>query len=154
MQFARVARATDFIYCYSILQANKRGEYQTGGGGDTPEPEIHAFFPFDPYRLPRSSSYIQGVYREWSSVAIDDDGEDDDEDEGDENDEDNDGGAMEPEGDAGEYHGSRASRTETRPAFTGALGISGQSRLGSDADSLGDSFGGMSISPAQPLMVS
>jgi len=31
--------------------------------------------------LPKSNSYIQGIYREWSSVAIDDD-EDAEEDEG------------------------------------------------------------------------
>ena len=41
--------------------------------------DLNSFFPFDPYRLPRSSSYIEGVYREWSSVAIDD-GHDEDSD--------------------------------------------------------------------------
>lgn len=45
--------------------------------------DLNSFFPFDPYRLPHSSSYIEGVYREWSSVAIDDgdeEGHDDDSD--------------------------------------------------------------------------
>lgn len=41
--------------------------------------ELNTFFPFDPYRLPKSNVYIQAVYREWSTVAIDDDDDDDDE---------------------------------------------------------------------------
>ena len=44
-------------------------------------PELNSFFPFDPYRLPKSSAFIQGVYREWSSVAIEDEDEDDEEEE-------------------------------------------------------------------------
>ena len=37
------------------------------------------FFPFEPYRLPKSNAFIQGVYREWSSVAIEDEDDEDDE---------------------------------------------------------------------------
>ena len=33
--------------------------------------ELNTFFPFDPYKLPKSNPYIQGIYREWTSVAID-----------------------------------------------------------------------------------
>ena len=44
-------------------------------------PELNTFFPFDPYRLPKSSAFIIGVYREWSSVAIEDEEEDDEEEE-------------------------------------------------------------------------
>jgi RNA polymerase I-specific transcription initiation factor RRN3 len=42
-----------------------------------------SFFPFDPYKLPRSSSYIEPIYREWASVAVgaDDDEEEEEEDE-------------------------------------------------------------------------
>lgn len=43
--------------------------------------ELNTFFPFDPYRLPKSKVFIQGVYREWSSVAIEDEEEEDEEDE-------------------------------------------------------------------------
>ena len=91
MQFARVAHATDFIYCYPILEANKRssdGEpSQRTPARQTFVPpqantELNTFFPFDPYKLPKSSRYIDGVYREWSAVAID--GEDEDEDDEDE----------------------------------------------------------------------
>lgn len=108
MQFARVAHATDFIYCYTILESNKRSEYgsnnaegrvrpslssvqhRSGSGihpailGRNVDAELNTFFPFDPYRLPKSNVYIQSVYREWSTVAIgedDDDSDDSDEDE-------------------------------------------------------------------------
>jgi RNA polymerase I-specific transcription initiation factor RRN3 len=104
MQFARVAHATDFIYCYTILETNKRGEHAsitspprrqsdvstmmtTTTRVNNPKvnllvnPELNVFFPFDPYRLPKSSAFIQGVYREWSSVAIEDDEEEEEEEE-------------------------------------------------------------------------
>ncbi|EIN10498.1 RNA polymerase I-specific transcription initiation factor RRN3 [Punctularia strigosozonata HHB-11173 SS5] len=107
MQFARVAHATNFVYCYSIIEANKRAEYNTNTTAPTSmdgrrlhvhrrhsdvlsDPltaELNTFFPFDPYNLPKSSRYIQGVYREWDSVAIDDGEEEDDEDEDDDDDE-------------------------------------------------------------------
>ena len=116
MQFARVAHATDFIYCYTILETNKRAEHMSTTTIASPplssryhrqsssdsmmmmnttriqknpatkinlpvNSELNAFFPFDPYRLPKSSTYIQGVYREWSSVAIEDDDEEEEEEE-------------------------------------------------------------------------
>jgi RNA polymerase I-specific transcription initiation factor RRN3 len=107
MQFARVAQATDFIYCYTILESNKRLEH-TGTSTSTPHPatvalnqlttpttilalnksdsgaitaELNTFFPFDPYRLPRSAVFIRDVYREWSSVAIDNESDDEESDE-------------------------------------------------------------------------
>jgi RNA polymerase I-specific transcription initiation factor RRN3 len=85
---------------------------------DSVHAELNTFFPFDPYRLPRSSSYIQGVYREWSSVAIDDEEDADDDD----------------EEDIQQGHGSfDIFRTDHHDDDTGGLG---------------ESFGGMSISPA------
>jgi RNA polymerase I-specific transcription initiation factor RRN3 len=87
--------ATNFVYCYSIMKDNRRSEYNPSSNGrmsqdqkssvqlsmlaDSTHMELNTFFPFDPYRLPRSNSYIQGVYREWSSVAFDDDEDDEDE---------------------------------------------------------------------------
>ncbi|KAI9000777.1 RNA polymerase I-specific transcription initiation factor RRN3 [Trametes punicea] len=145
MQFARVAHATGFVYCYSIMEANRRSEYAppTPGAGTGAHSgrlpkglmfehamtsELNTFFPFDPYKLPRSGSYIQGVYREWSSVAIDD--EEDEEEDGDE-DEDED----------------------VAPSQTVGILINGtrpSSGTEDEADGLGESFGGMSISPARP----
>ncbi|KAI0751039.1 RNA polymerase I-specific transcription initiation factor RRN3 [Daedaleopsis nitida] len=143
MQFARVAHATGFVYCYSIMDANRRSDYAPsppsapGTSAHTPAKkalvfehamtsELNTFFPFDPYKLPRSGSYIQGVYREWSSVAIDED-EEDTENEAETEAEDEE--AAEP---AGIYvNGARTSHPD-------------------ETDGLGHSFGGMSISPARP----
>ncbi|TFK22355.1 RNA polymerase I-specific transcription initiation factor RRN3 [Coprinopsis marcescibilis] len=94
MQFAKVAHQTDFVYCYSILESNKRSEYCSTSNGTSStgaaqssmlrgrlNEELNTFFPFDPYRLPKSNVYIQDVYREWSSVAIGEEDDDDDEEE-------------------------------------------------------------------------
>lgn len=130
MQFARVAHAADFIYCYPILEANKRSSdgdpsqrtpaHQTFVPPPQANTELSTFFPFDPYKLPKSSRYIDGVYREWSAVAIeeeDDEGEDDCED----------------------IDSARIGVSITRTAALDPLG-----------DTLGASFEAMSISPARP----
>ncbi|KAJ7930121.1 RNA polymerase I-specific transcription initiation factor RRN3 [Mycena leptocephala] len=82
-QFAHIAQATGFTYCFTILEANKRSEYGSNNAEGRPmypallnssiTAELNTFFPFDPYKLSKSSVYIQSIYREWSSVAIDDD---------------------------------------------------------------------------------
>ena len=148
MQFARVAHATGFVYCYSIMEANRRSDYAANADASrapskpralvfeqSVTSELNTFFPFDPYKLPRSGSYIQGVYREWSSVAIDDDEEEDEEEDQEEEEE-----VADDVDDAGDaqsvgifINGARAS---SQPA--------------DETDGLGESFGGMSISPARP----
>ncbi|KAJ9477353.1 RNA polymerase I-specific transcription initiation factor RRN3 [Pseudozyma hubeiensis] len=49
---------------------------------------LESFFPFDPYKLESSASFIEPLYREWSEVAPEEDGsessDDDDEDDEDE----------------------------------------------------------------------
>ncbi|KAF8914242.1 RNA polymerase I-specific transcription initiation factor RRN3 [Gymnopilus junonius] len=166
MQFARVAQATDFVYCYTMLEMNKRGDLslssistsstsstnsrRVSDGGSLSmtlmntkilyEPvnaELNTFFPFDPYRLPRSSAFVQGVYREWSSVAIDDE-DDADDDEADELEEDE-------EGDS--HSLSRA------VSNTAHLDIPKLTAAHTDDGGLGKSLGAMSISPA-PMSVS
>ncbi|KZP04571.1 RNA polymerase I-specific transcription initiation factor RRN3 [Athelia psychrophila] len=137
MQFARVSQATNFVYCYSIMKDNRRSEYGSSERGpavkmslftDSMHAELNTFFPFDPYRLPRSNSYIEGVYREWSAVAMDVDEEDEDEDEvGDNDGEDDVDVGLEPT-----PNGFSITRTDSQGDDTG----------------LGQSFGGMSISPA------
>ncbi|KAI0638420.1 RNA polymerase I-specific transcription initiation factor RRN3 [Trametes polyzona] len=152
MQFARVAHATGFVYCYSILEANRRSEYApstpgaAGGSRNGQKPrglvfqhamtsELNTFFPFDPYKLPRSGSYIQGVYREWASVAIDDD--EDEEEEEDEED--------------GEEQA--ADESSSQPVGILINGARAPSETADEADGLGESFGGMSISPARPAHI-
>lgn len=153
MQFARVAHATGFVYCYSIMDANRRSDYAPSPPSTHgPKPklvvenamtsELNTFFPFDPYKLPRSGSYIQGVYREWSSVAIDDDDEEDeDEDDGEDDDEDDESA------EGGEEEDEDAAVSEPMGIFVNGAHATSQPDA---ADGLGESFGGMSISPARP----
>ena len=143
MQFARVAHATDFLYCYSIIEANRRSEYASPSTqvarrfvnpvvlGESVQTDLNTFFPFDPYKLPRSGTYIESVYREWSSVAIGDDEDEDDEEE-------EDGNGGEPPLSPSYSYDGLSSPVAFRP------------RKDSEADQLGASFGGMSISPAHP----
>ncbi|GJE84320.1 RNA polymerase I-specific transcription initiation factor RRN3 [Phanerochaete sordida] len=139
MQFARVAHATDFLYCYPLIEANRRSEYASAGTpaarrlaqllGGAVQTDLNTFFPFDPYKLPRSGAYIEGVYREWAAVAIDDEEDDDDEEED---------SAGEPPLSSSYSYDGLSSPVPLRP------------RGNSEADQLGASFGGMSISPAHP----
>ncbi|KAJ7167553.1 RNA polymerase I-specific transcription initiation factor RRN3 [Mycena filopes] len=154
-QFAHVAQATGFIYCFTILEANKRSEYGsnnaegrvsvttpgTSGAPSTPmypalllnssiTAELNTFFPFDPYKLAKSSVYIQSIYREWSSVAIDDEEDEEDEEDG--------YGDM-PVPAASSYDGM------------GYLSIP-SSQGPKDDHGLGESLGAMSISPVRPAL--
>jgi RNA polymerase I-specific transcription initiation factor RRN3 len=100
------------------------------GTGQSLHASLNTFFPFDPFNLPRTCSYIHPVYRDWTSVAIDEsDDENGDEDE-DEDEEDEGEGASETE----ELGGLSFITKEAREA----------------TDGLGESFGGMSISPIRP----
>ena len=125
-QFARVAHATGFIYVFPLLTApppSARTEWQHAvlpvSNHTSALSELTSFFPFDPYRLPRSSSYIEPIYREWASVAIEGDDDDDEED----------------EEEMGEEEGLQIGL----PRRDADLDV--------EADGLGASFGGMSISP-------
>ncbi|TFK64059.1 RNA polymerase I-specific transcription initiation factor RRN3 [Pluteus cervinus] len=151
MQFARVAHTTAFLYCYSILESNKRSEYSTPSGANNFDgastihpallnmvhPELTTFFPFDPYRLPKSNVYIQGVYREWSSVAIDEEEEDSDDGDSDKDDDDSSIGAEESSGDE-------------PPETVSGSGFLPIPRPGGEKDDngLGQSLGAMSITPS------
>lgn len=137
-QFARVAHATGFMYVFPLLNAppptTARTKWQhavhpSSGNSNSFSTlsELTSFFPFDPYKLPRSSSYIEPIYREWASVAIE--GDDDDDDEEDEEEED------------GMQVGHRRSQHDAAD------------HLDVEADGLGASFGGMSISPAYTAAV-
>ncbi|THV08235.1 RNA polymerase I-specific transcription initiation factor RRN3 [Dendrothele bispora CBS 962.96] len=141
MQFARVAQATDFIYCYTILESNRRSEYTASSGtdagsrqssihlavlGEGLNNELNTFFPFDPYKLPKSGTYIQDVYRDWTSVAIDDEDEEDEEEEEEEEEEEDEKDGI--------------------PLMTVTSVVSEDQ----ETKGLGASFDAMSISPARP----
>jgi len=128
-QFARVAHATGFMYVFPLLAAPTplaRTEWQHAvlpvSNNTSALSELTSFFPFDPYKLPRSGSYIEPIYREWASVAIEGDDDDDDDEDGEE-----------------EMGEEEELQTGLPRRDTVDLDV--------EADGLGASFGGMSISP-------
>ncbi|KAK4052162.1 DNA independent RNA polymerase I transcription factor [Microbotryomycetes sp. JL201] len=90
-QFAAIAQKTSFMYCYHIMEANRRSvvreSLSVAPSTNAPLPPIRAnsngesiastprqllvaeemdsFFPFDPFKLPMCASYIDDIYREW-----------------------------------------------------------------------------------------
>lgn len=110
-QFARMAHHLKFDYVYPLIETNKRirltrslaSGYLDGLGGretalSAKKGEegflLDAYFPFDPYVLPRSKRWLEQDYVTWKPVPgmpierdDDDDEDDDDEDEGDEDEE-------------------------------------------------------------------
>ncbi|KAJ3980642.1 RNA polymerase I-specific transcription initiation factor RRN3 [Lentinula detonsa] len=154
-QFARVAHATDFIYCFTILESNRRSDASSCDGpahqislsalthGLHLTSELNTFFPFDPYKLPKSGVYIQKVYRDWTSVAFDEESDDDDTSDSDDSDE----GENENEGTA-----HATSEFGVPISITVADGNL-QGNADESAPGLGVSFDAMSISPAKDGMV-
>ena len=134
-----MAQSTGFIYCYTILENNRRLDPHGLNTSTPPKPssthltpssqrpillrdaadaDLNTFFPFDPYKLPVSYSYIQGVYREWASVALDEEEEEEQEE-----------------------------KEEVQSTSLKPWAIEGRD---DDTYGLGASFGGMSISPVRP----
>ncbi|KAJ4352861.1 DNA independent RNA polymerase I transcription factor [Ascochyta clinopodiicola] len=107
-QFARMAHHLRFLYVYPLIETNKRvrlarsmaGGYLGGiGGRETALSQkrgddmflLDAYFPFDPYVLPRSKRWIEQDYVQWKPVpGMPVEKDDDDEDESDEEEEEDD----------------------------------------------------------------
>ncbi|KAL9093877.1 MAG: hypothetical protein Q9165_003800 [Trypethelium subeluteriae] len=92
-QFAHVGRATRFLYVYPLLENNKKIRLHQGGGlgaglagadgggrlgagtavnsgvGEA-KSQLEAYFPFDPYLLPKSRRWLEGDYVEWVDVEL------------------------------------------------------------------------------------
>lgn len=108
-EFARIAHHFQLLYVFPLIETNKRlrvtafrsistlsnpGFSQVEReirAGDHLGYQLDAYFPFDPYSLPRSRRWLEGDYVEWRGVpglddgddsdsGADDDGEDEDED--------------------------------------------------------------------------
>jgi RNA polymerase I-specific transcription initiation factor RRN3 len=121
-EFANIARHVRLVEVLSLLESNKRlrlgqtsGYYGTGGrhaidigrretAWDRKTGEAHhqleAYFPFDPYHLPKSKHWVEGDYNEWKlprGMRQDDeeDYSDDDSDDGSESDYDSDDSVLE-----------------------------------------------------------
>jgi len=67
--FSFVMRDNEIIYCETIIQQNKRKMLPVVGMNSTAQLNeknpLDSFFPFDPYLLKRSSSYISQYYKEY-----------------------------------------------------------------------------------------
>ncbi len=110
-EFAETARQSGLIYVVSLIEMNKRlrlsrctGSAARGHGGAYSQPDretalsvkndesvhqLDAYFPFDPYRLPRGKRWIEGDYVEWQGVPEEEgqlDGGESDSDEGEDGD--------------------------------------------------------------------
>ncbi|OCK77424.1 RNA polymerase I-specific transcription initiation factor RRN3 [Lepidopterella palustris CBS 459.81] len=91
LQFARIAHHLRFLYVFPLLETNKRlrlarslgsyGERETALSKKKGEEgfQLDAYFPFDPYHLPRSKRWIEGDYVEWKSIPGLDDGREEEE---------------------------------------------------------------------------
>lgn len=101
-QFARIANHFQLLYVYPLLETNKRlrvtsfrnlGNMGQVGreirASDHLGHQLDAYFPFDPYHLPRSRRWLDGDYVEWRGVpGLDDDDDSDSEADEDEDDDD------------------------------------------------------------------
>ncbi len=108
-QFARMAHHLRFLYVHALVETNKRVRLARSVAGymdgiDARETALtqrkgeegfllDAYFPFDPYVLPRSKRWMVGDYVEWKPIPgmpVERDGESDEDDEDEDEDEDED----------------------------------------------------------------
>lgn len=78
-EFARITHLLEIIYIYPYLESNKRiriinntpidhrGTALTNSKSEEWK-GLDAYFPFDPYKLPRSKRWLEGDYREWKPI--------------------------------------------------------------------------------------
>ncbi|PYH99972.1 RNA polymerase I-specific transcription initiation factor RRN3 [Aspergillus ellipticus CBS 707.79] len=97
-QFARMSQHLNLMYVFSILETNKRLRmYSFRSIGSMADPrfsqvereiragddlgyQLDAYFPFDPYQLPRSRRWVEGDYVHWRGIPGLDGGDDSDSD--------------------------------------------------------------------------
>ena len=95
-EFARIGNHLGVIYVFHLIETNKRirlskfvhndRETALNARKDDGDQHLDAYFPFDPYHLPKSKRWIEGDYREWIDVQGGKDTESEDEDEEDDSD--------------------------------------------------------------------
>ncbi|EMF13627.1 RNA polymerase I-specific transcription initiation factor RRN3, partial [Sphaerulina musiva SO2202] len=116
-EFAKIAWHLRFLYVFSLIERNKRvrlGQapqlYSLTGGVDLGRREtawdrktgdshhqLEAYFPFDPYHLPQSKRWIEGLFNEWrlpQGLENDEEEEEEEEEEEDEDGSDDEGEAK------------------------------------------------------------
>lgn len=79
-QFAKIARSTHFMYVYPILEKN-REIFVPGLGNANLLHTVQTFFPFDPYKLESSRTFVEKIYFEWIADDEEDDEDSDEEEE-------------------------------------------------------------------------
>ncbi len=73
--FARITRMHEIVFCYTIIEHNKRSLMPAVVGIEARDKKniLDSFFPFDPYLLKKSSKFIAPIYQEWSGIEGDND---------------------------------------------------------------------------------
>lgn len=70
--FAKIANHLQFVFCYTIIEQNKR----KGRGRE--DDMLDSYFPFDPFLLKKSKRWIDECYVEWKPVpGLEDEEEED-----------------------------------------------------------------------------
>lgn len=176
-QFAAIAHKTNFLYCYHVIETNRRALSRESAGMPTPSgstakappppplrsysssatitatprqllvaEEMDSFFPFDPFTLPMSSVYINGIYRQWeaddgSSTSGTSSGDSED-DSSDSDDDDDDSSSLASDAETAAAAASNAGGLAV-PGLNRAGGAAGESE---DDDEVARSFEAMSLS--------
>ena len=72
--FARVTRKYEIVFCYTIIEHNRRSLLPStvSGGLKDKKNMLDSFFPFDPYLLKKSSKFIEPIYQQWIGIDGDD----------------------------------------------------------------------------------
>ena len=70
--FARVTRMHEIVFCYTIIEHNRRMQLPGSDSIDSTDAKarniLDSFFPFDPYLLRKSSKFITPIYQEWEGI--------------------------------------------------------------------------------------
>lgn len=100
--FAKIANHLQFVFCFTIIEQNKRG------GRGREEEMLDSYFPFDPFLLKKSRRWIDECYVVWTPVPGLEDDEDEEESDDDEADDEDVGieGGEDDEGEDSETEGS------------------------------------------------
>jgi len=66
-EFARITEHYQLLYCWTIIQRNKRiiQPMTADGSVDSPIADFESFFVFEPFRLKLSSRFVDSYYQEW-----------------------------------------------------------------------------------------
>jgi RNA polymerase I-specific transcription initiation factor RRN3 len=76
-KFAQITKQMELVFCYSIMEHNKRVIIDVTNTLQMPEAKklkahlsvnslLDSFFPFDPYCLKRSHKFVKSHYVEWT----------------------------------------------------------------------------------------